>query len=124
MSFPSYTKAQNYKGGFEKFVYNKLKELSEGGFTPDTYDISVSVSDGTNPLGSVVVTLTGSKKSFSGKTGAKGGCNLNDVLAGDYTVSAVKEGYIYEESTFTVTGNDSIDIVMTAEEDDDVEDTA
>ena len=61
------------------------------------------------------------QKSFSGKTGAKGGCNLNDVLAGDYTVSAVKEGYIYEESTFTVTGNDSIDIVMT---EDDAEDTA
>lgn len=28
MSFPSFRKARKYRGGFEKFVYDTLKELS------------------------------------------------------------------------------------------------
>lgn len=28
-TFPSYKQAMNYRGGFNKFVYDKIKELAE-----------------------------------------------------------------------------------------------
>lgn len=117
MAFPSFVKAQNYKGGYEKWVYDQLKKLSKGEYGPDSYDVSVSVTDGSNALGSVAVTLTGSKV-YKGKTGSRGNCNLNDVLAGTYTVNAVKEGYTFTETEVEVTENQELDLVMVVEEDD------
>lgn len=45
MSFPSFRKARKYRGGFEKFVYDTLKELSE----PSDESESTPTTDNTSP---------------------------------------------------------------------------
>lgn len=69
-------------------------------------DISASVSDGTNPINGVSITLTDttdSTKTFTGTTGSAGGCTLSKVTLGTYTVSATKEGYKEYSGSLTVT---------------------
>ena len=114
MTFPSYTTAKNYKGGFDKFVYDKLKELSLCEFVPSTYDVEVSVTDGTNPISGVAVKLTLGTKEYTGTTGSKGGCSINKILSNTtaYNVTATKSGYTYAGSTLTVDGNKNLEIVM------------
>lgn len=92
----------------------ELAEISD-----ETYDVSVTTTDGTNVLGAVQVTLTKGTKIIKGKTGSKGNCNLNDVPAGTYNVNAVKEGYSYTETTLEVTENQSIELSLTEDEDED-----
>ena len=82
-------------------------------------DISVSVSDGTDPIQGVAVTLTDvtdETKTYTGTSGSAGGCTLNDVALGEYTVSATKEGYSEYTDSLTVTEEtDSLEIEMEAD---------
>lgn len=61
MSFPSFKEAHKYKGGFNKFVYDTLKELvGEETFTPVTYNFtSYADAEGETEWGTGTVETTG-----------------------------------------------------------------
>ena len=82
-----------------------------------TYNISVSVTDGTNPLENVNVTLTDADSNeYNGKTGSAGGCTISNVPEGSYNVTATKAGYVDYTGTLTVNENNtSLNISMTEE---------
>ena len=83
-------------------------------------NISVTVTDGTDPIqgASVVLTdTTDSSITFTGTSGSAGGCTLSNVTLGTYAVTATCTGYTdYEGSEdLTVTEEtDSLEIEMTA----------
>ena len=81
------------------------------------YNIRVSVSDGTDPLENVNVTLTDADDNeYNGKTGSAGGCTISNVPEGEYEVVASKTGYIEYTGTLTVNENNtSLNISMTEE---------
>lgn len=97
--------------------------MVKGSITPPTptpattYNISVSVSDGTDPLQNVDVTLTDTEDNeYTGKTGSAGGCTISNVPEGTYNVTATKTGY--NDYTGTITVNEettSLSISMTEE---------
>ena len=87
--------------------------------TVETGDISVSVTDGTNGIGSVSVVLsqTDSQTTYTGTTGGAGGCYIKDVPYGEYIVTATADGYVTAESTITVdSANEELNITLTQEE--------
>ena len=96
--------------------------MVKGSITPPgptpatTYNIRVSVSDGTDPLENVDVTLSDTENNYTGKTGSAGGCTISNVPEGTYNVTATKTGY--NEYTGTITVNEettSLTISMTEE---------
>ena len=95
---------------YSKGSINPSAETNEGdnqqSDTPSTVNISTSVSDGTDAIDSVTVTLTDTEddtKTFTGTTGSAGGCTLSNVPIGTYTVTASKEGYVEYTDSLTVT---------------------
>lgn len=97
----------------KKKFYNYLKMEIEKAQNVK-YTVEVSVTDGTNPLSAVQVILTGADGTFKGKTGSKGGTNISDVVGGTYSVKATKTGYEDYTGSLTVSENTSLDITMTA----------
>ncbi len=81
------------------------------------YNISVSVTDGTDPLENVNVTLADADNNeYTGKTGSAGGCTISNVPEGSYNVTATKTGYVDYTGTLTVDeDNTSLTISMTEE---------
>lgn len=84
---------------------------------PANYNISCSVTDGTDPLESVDVILEDNDENqYTGKTGSAGGCTISNVPEGTYTVIATKNGY--NEYTGTITVNEettTLNITLTEE---------
>jgi len=67
------------------------------------YVITVTVTDGTDPLEAAVVRVTNGANSFTGSTDASGNASFSlDALT--YTVSVTKSGYSFAPTTRTVTG--------------------
>jgi len=68
-------------------------------------NISASVKDKTTSVGiqGVNITLTAGAETFTGTTGSAGGCTLNNVPVGSYTVTATKTGYTEYTGDLTVT---------------------
>lgn len=98
--------------------------MVKGSITPSaedpvtvTRDISVSVTDGTDPLENVDVILEDAEENqYTGKTGSAGGCTIKDVPEGTYNVVASATGYTDYEDTLTVTAEtDTLEIEMTVE---------
>lgn len=96
--------------------------MVKGGITPPSptpvtkYNISVSVSDGTDPLENVNVALADADSNeYSGKTGSAGGCTISNVPEGSYNVTASKAGYIDYIGTLHVSKNDNLTITMIKE---------
>ncbi len=95
--------------------------MVKGSITPPTptpvttYNISVSVSDGTDPLQNVDVTLTDTEDNeYTGKTGSAGGCTISNVPEGTYNVTATKTGYNEYTGTMNVSEeNTNLTITMT-----------
>lgn len=94
--------------------------MVKGSITPPTptpvttYNISVSVSDGTDPLENVDVTLDDGENEYSGKTGSAGGCTISNVPEGTYNVTASKTGYNEYTGTMNVSEeNTNLTITMT-----------
>ena len=87
--------------------------LVKGSITPPgqtpatTYNISVSVSDGTDPLENVDVTLSDTENTYTGKTGSAGGCTISNVPEGTYNVTANKAGYKEYVATVNVSENNT-----------------
>lgn len=71
---------------------------------PTTVTVAVSVSydnDGTpTPVENADVTLTDAEEhEYTGRTGSAGGCNIQNVPVGTYTVTATATGYTDYESS-------------------------
>ena len=112
----------NWGGGLTSIKDIYLKEGSASPRDPVAppskfVDISVTVTDGKDPVESATVTLTstGRERSKTGTTGSAGGCTLRDVEPGTYVVTATAEGYnSYTAAEYlVVTGNTSLNIVLT-----------
>lgn len=82
-----------------------------------TRNISVSITDGTNPVDNVEVVLEDADENqFTGKTGSAGGCTISNVPEGSYTVMASKTGYTVYTGNITVSEeNTTLTITLTAE---------
>lgn len=84
--------------------------------TPE--NVSVSVTDSTSSTGieSATVTLTGAdEQEYSGTTGSAGGCTIQNVPHGEYTVNATAAGYEEYTGSFTVSSTSkNLSISMTA----------
>lgn len=117
--FPSYVKAYQYKGGFNKFVYDKLKELcdsSDENQEDETQNqsqeqdqsqsqtpkrsISFTINDGTTAIQGAEVILDGDSENKK-TTGSAGGCSFNDVKDGTHSVTVAASGF--EDSTESIT---------------------
>lgn len=73
---------------------------NEGNPEITTKTISFSVNDGTDAIQGATVTVDGK----TGTTGSAGGCSINEITNGEYTVTVTKEGY--EDYTNTITVDD------------------
>ena len=91
--------------------------LPDSEVTPEiiSRNISVSVTDGTNPVSGATVTLSKNNETItSSRTGSAGGCTLTNVEDGNYIINVVKEGYNeYTENITTSVDNDSLTIQLT-----------
>lgn len=83
---------------------------------PVTVDIAVSVTDGTDPIENVDVTLEDTEETqYTGKTGSAGGCTISNVPVGTYSVTASATGYTDYTGTLTVTEEtNTLSITLTA----------
>lgn len=81
---------------------------------PETVNINVTVTDGTDPVEGAIVTIGG--KSCSNGTGSAGGCTINGVALGEgVTVSVTCEGYENYSDTINVSSStSSLTITLTA----------
>ena len=84
---------------------------------PVTYNISCSVTDGTDPLENVDVILEDADETqYTGKTGSAGGCTISNVPEGTYSVVATKTGYTEYTGTIEVSeDNKTLTITLTEE---------
>lgn len=95
-----------------------VKVSSLGGMGTGPFSITVTVTDGTNPLQNVTVALfDGSTLAGRLVTDASGNATFS-LAAGSYTVNLYKAGFTYAPETRTVTGNQTgtlvNDLEMTA----------
>lgn len=83
---------------------------------PQVCTVSVSVTDGNDGVGNVDVTITDGTEQYTGKTGNAGGCTISNVPYGEYSVTAVAEGYTEYEDTITINSEtQELSIVLVAE---------
>ena len=76
-----------------------VRVLPDDEENPETYDLSFTINDGTDPIEGATVTI-GAK---TGTTGSAGGCTVTGVEAGtDISVTVAKEGYVSKTETITV----------------------
>lgn len=82
---------------------------------PEKRNISVSVTDGTNPVSGASVTLTKNNETIaSSTTGSAGGCTLSNVEDGSYTITVTKDGFVdYTDTVVTSSDNASLTIELT-----------
>lgn len=86
--------------------------LPETQANPETVDISVHVTDGTDPVGQVEVTIG----EITGTTGNQGGCTLRNVPVGEVTVTATKTGYeAYSQSVTITSETETLNITLIEE---------
>lgn len=78
----------------------------------ETVDVGVHVTDGTDPVGQVEVSI----ENISCITGNQGGCTLRNVPTGEVTVTATKTGFEDYEEIVTITSEtETINITLTEE---------
>ncbi len=80
--------------------------------TPETYDITFTITDGTDPIKSATVAIGETSKT----TGSAGGCSFNGIEGGQIEVEISKSGYTSKTETITVDStHTSFTIALTAE---------
>ena len=78
---------------------DRLKELEgDSDDESSSYNIKVTVNDGTNPVSGAVVSIG----EITGTTGSAGGCTLSQVSAGSQTINVTADGYDAYQKTITV----------------------
>lgn len=76
------------------------------------FNLSITVNDGTDPLGNVDVAIG----DITGRTGNQGGCTLSNVPIGEHIITANLTGYNEYSETITVNENNTnFTISMTVE---------
>ena len=125
-TFWGFAKAQNYKEGFNRWVYDELKFLREkvAGDSEltarvkhledlSTSDISFTVKDDA----STPAAVSGATVKINGKTGTTGGaggCNITGMLWGTYEVEVTKDGFDKYTDDITIDGSHtSFNITLT-----------
>ena len=83
---------------------------------PVTVNVSVSVSDGNDPIENADVILEDAEETqYTGKTGSAGGCTISNVPEGTYSVVATATGYTEYTGTMEVSeDNKTLTITLTA----------
>lgn len=77
-------------------------------------DISVNVTDGTNAIAGVSLTLTDNADvTETATTDESGNATFESISVGTYSLTAEKEGYLDKTVTVTVDGDVSVNIEMT-----------
>lgn len=88
-------------------------QLPNSQVNPETVNLSVTVTDGTDPVEGVTVSIG----NISSTTGSAGGCTLQNVPEGSRTITATATGYENYSDTIEVSSqNNEITIVLTEEE--------
>lgn len=82
--------------------------LPDNKVNPETYNITFSVTDGSDPIEGATVTIG----SITGTTGSAGGCTLQNVPAGSQTVTVKKAGYTDYSKSITVSEATTIDVTL------------
>ena len=85
---------------------------------PEIIQVSINVSDGTNPVEGAKVTFVGMDGTeYTGITGSAGGCTIKDVPEGTYHVIARCDGYVDTDPVQIEISaeNNSLSIIMTKE---------
>ena len=78
---------------------NNLLGATLGASNPETVDVGVHVTDGTDPVGQVEVAIG----EITSTTGNQGGCTLRNVPIGSATITATKTGYVNYSQEVTIT---------------------
>lgn len=93
-----------------------MTHLPDSEEIPEKRNISVSVTDGTNPVSGASVSLTKNSEIIaSSTTGSAGGCTLSNVEDGSYTITVTKDGFVdYIDTVITSLDNASLTIELTA----------
>lgn len=82
---------------------------------PETFTISPSVTDGTDPVeGAVVKLMQDSTVVKTCTTGSAGGCSMTEVPAGDYTLTCTAEDFEDYTDDYTVSKTETVNITLTA----------
>lgn len=80
---------------------------------PVTRDISITVTDGTDPVQGASVVIGETTKT----TGSAGGCSFNGLTEGEKTVTVTADGYVEKTATISVDStNLTFEIELTAVE--------
>lgn len=84
--------------------------------TPENVSVSVTDSESSTGIESVTVTLEDAEEQeYTGTTGSAGGCTIQNVPPGEYTVTATATGYNEYTGSFTVSATSkTLNISMTA----------
>lgn len=84
--------------------------------TPENVSVSVTDSESSAGIENVTVTLKDAEEQeYSGTTGSAGGCTIQNVPPGEYSVTATAAGYNQYTGSFTVSSSSkNLSISMTA----------
>lgn len=121
MGFPSFRQAKNYRGGFDKFVYDTLKELGnfdEEEFTPVTYKFtSYADAQGETEWGTGTVATTGTVKGHYTEVEVKTNSSDQSYVGKKFFIrsSAKTDGTIYK--LYTDAGKTSAGLYVSIETD-------
>ena len=90
-------------------------EEEEEVVTTPKRSISVSVTDGTDPVNGASVVLTKNSETIaSSTTGSSGGCTLQNVEDDTYTLTVTKDGFTdYTSSVTTSENNTTLSVELT-----------
>ena len=93
-----------------------MTHLPDSEEIPEKRNISVSVTDGTNPVSGASVSLTKNSEIIaSSTTGSAGGLTLSNVEDGSYNITLTKDGFVdYTDTVVTSSDNASLTIELTA----------
>ena len=106
-------KWQNGFSSIKDIFLNDEAEVPETPIEPEKINISVTVTDGENPINSANVSLTNSNNiNITGTTGTAGGCTLSNVPLGSYTLTASASDYTTYSRVMLIT-NETTTITIT-----------
>lgn len=84
-------------------------QLPNSQVNPETTNLSVTVTDGTNPIEGATVSID----EISSTTGSAGGCTLQDVPEGSQIITVIATGYNDYTDTIEVSSlNNEITIIL------------
>lgn len=84
-------------------------KLPNSQVNPETTNLSVTVTDGINPIEGATVSID----EISSTTGSAGGCTLQDVPEGSQTITVIATGYTDYTDTIEVSSlNNEITIIL------------